>query len=74
MFGGTAEYVGLWLRSEGIESYFFIYVAFLSVIGLIAAALMPDLRKHGYMDGDGAIEENTGFKHHGRHSGSTPGR
>ncbi|MFG1270693.1 MFS family transporter [Xanthobacter versatilis] len=58
-FGGTAEYIALWLRSIGVEPYFFFYVAALAGIAFVASILMPDLRKHGYLDGDGAIEENT---------------
>jgi MFS transporter, MHS family, dicarboxylic acid transporter PcaT len=62
LFGGTAEYVALSLRSVGVEPYFFFYVAALAVLTFIASALMPDLGRHGYLDGTGAIEENTGFK------------
>jgi MFS transporter, MHS family, dicarboxylic acid transporter PcaT len=62
MFGGTAEYVALWLRSVELEQYFFFYVALLASFAFIASLLMPELRRHGYLDGDGAIEENTGWK------------
>jgi MFS transporter, MHS family, dicarboxylic acid transporter PcaT len=62
LFGGTAEYVALSLRSVGIEPYFFFYVAALAALTFVASALMPDLGRHGYLDGNGAIEENTGFK------------
>jgi MHS family dicarboxylic acid transporter PcaT-like MFS transporter len=62
LFGGTAEYVALSLRSVGVEPYFFFYVAALAALTFIASALMPDLGRHGYLDGTGAIEENTGFK------------
>jgi len=62
MFGGTAEYVALWLRSVGVETYFFFYVAGLTGIAFIASLLMPDLFRHGFLDGDGSVEENTGFK------------
>jgi MHS family alpha-ketoglutarate permease-like MFS transporter len=62
LFGGTAEYVALSLRSVGVEPYFFFYVAALAAITFIASALMPDLGRHGYLDGNGAIEENTGIK------------
>jgi len=60
--GGTAEYVALSLRGAGVESYFYYYVAAMSAITLLAAVLMPDLRKHGYLDGTGAVEENTGLR------------
>ncbi|MNL69475.1 Alpha-ketoglutarate permease [compost metagenome] len=56
--GGTAEYVALMLKSMGIESYFFYYVAALVCVTFIAAVLMPDLRKHGYLDGTGTVEDN----------------
>jgi MHS family alpha-ketoglutarate permease-like MFS transporter len=56
--GGTAEYIALWLRSSDIESVYFFYVAALAALGFIASWMMPDLGKHGYLDGDGAIEDN----------------
>lgn len=59
--GGTAEYVALMLKSMGIESYFFYYVAALVCVTFIASMLMPDLRKHGYLDGTGTVEENFGW-------------
>lgn len=57
-FGGTAEYVALWMRSAGIETTFFYYVAILAGVGFIASLLLPNLKRHGYLDGDGRIEEN----------------
>jgi MHS family alpha-ketoglutarate permease-like MFS transporter len=64
-FGGTAEYAALSLHSAHIESYFFFYVAALTAVTFIASALMPDLAKHGYLDGSGKIEANTGFRRQG---------
>ena len=52
----------LLLRGAGVESYFYFYVAAMSAITLLAAVLMPDLRKHGYLDGSGCVEENTGLR------------
>lgn len=49
MFGGTLEYVALWLKSHGIESSFFWYVTALGAIALIASWTMRDSRIHGYM-------------------------
>lgn len=60
--GGTAEYVALMLRGAGVESIFYYYVAVMSATTLLAAVLMPDLRKHGYLDGSGAVEENIGWR------------
>jgi len=57
-FGGTAEYVALWMRSTGIETSFFYYVAALAFVAFVASILLPNLKRHGYLDGDGRIEEN----------------
>jgi MHS family alpha-ketoglutarate permease-like MFS transporter len=51
LFGGTAEYVALWFKSVGREEWFFWYVTALCAVALIAALVMPDTRKHGYLDG-----------------------
>ncbi|MGF6396265.1 MFS family transporter [Pseudomonas plecoglossicida] len=62
MFGGTAEYVALSFRSMGREDVFYVYVAAIGAITLISAWLMPDMGKHGYLDGDGKVEENIGIR------------
>ena len=56
MFGGTAEYVALWLKSAGQEQWFAWYVAVMVAIGLAASLIMPDTRKYGYLEGTGQIE------------------
>jgi MHS family alpha-ketoglutarate permease-like MFS transporter len=55
MFGGTAEYVALSLKSVGHETVFFWYVAAMALVALIASLWMPDTRKRGYLEGDGRI-------------------
>ncbi|HEY8439815.1 MAG TPA: MFS family transporter [Xanthobacteraceae bacterium] len=55
-FGGTAEYVALWLKQAGIEPWFAWYVALMAAIGLIASIIMPDTRKYGYLEGSGQVE------------------
>ena len=62
MCGGTAEYVALSFRSMGREEVFYVYVAAIGAITLISAWLMPDMGKHGYLDGDGKVEENIGLR------------
>lgn len=62
MFGGSAEYVALTFRSLGGEQYFYLYVAAIAGVTLISSLLMPELRKHGYLDGDGQVEENIGIR------------
>ena len=57
LFGGTAEYVALSFKSAGRESWFAWYVVVLVAIALVASLLMPDTRRHSYLDGtaDGRI-------------------
>ena len=49
IFGGSAEYVALWLKSIGLETSFFWYVSAMCGIALIAAISMPDTRRHGHL-------------------------
>ena len=48
-FGGSAEYVALWLKSVGSESMFFWYATLMCGVALVAAILMPDTRRQGHM-------------------------
>ena len=43
-------------------SNFFFYVAAVVTITFIAAMLMPNLSRYGYISGSGEIEERTGLK------------
>ena len=45
-FGGTAEYVALWFKSEGIEAGFYLYASTLLAIGFGATLSMQDTRRH----------------------------
>src|SRR4051794_35535355 len=51
-FGGTAEYVALWFKSGGNETYFYWYVTALCGVALIATLAMPDTRHKGYLTED----------------------
>jgi MHS family alpha-ketoglutarate permease-like MFS transporter len=62
IFGGSAEAVALWMKQQGFESAFFWYVTGMLCLGLIASILMPDTRKHGYLEGDGRVEETVGLR------------
>jgi MFS transporter, MHS family, alpha-ketoglutarate permease len=44
VFGGTAEYVALWLKGIGHERWFYIYIAALCALSLIAYARMRETR------------------------------
>jgi MHS family alpha-ketoglutarate permease-like MFS transporter len=45
-FGGTAEYVALWFKSNGIESAFFWYVTGMIGVSLLVYLFMRDTRRH----------------------------
>ncbi|MDB5683686.1 MAG: alpha-ketoglutarate permease [Sphingomonas bacterium] len=46
MFGGTAEYVALWFKREGMERGFYVYVTAMILVSLIAYLRMRDTRRH----------------------------
>jgi len=50
VFGGSAEYVALWFKQAGHESWFYWYVTIMSAIALVTALSMRDLRKHGTLE------------------------
>ncbi|MDE2452236.1 MAG: MFS transporter, partial [Burkholderiales bacterium] len=50
MFGGTAEYVALWLKSQGIESTYFWYVTTLSAVILVCSLFLPRARQATHLD------------------------
>ncbi|WP_153020959.1 MFS transporter [Secundilactobacillus collinoides] len=52
IFGGTVEYVALWLRSVNLESLFFYYVAFASFISLIVYWRMFETSKRSTIDAE----------------------
>jgi MHS family alpha-ketoglutarate permease-like MFS transporter len=49
LFGGTAEYVALWLVKVGHEELFFYYVSGMCALSLIAYWRMRETSKHGAM-------------------------
>jgi MHS family dicarboxylic acid transporter PcaT-like MFS transporter/MHS family alpha-ketoglutarate permease-like MFS transporter len=49
IFGGSAEFVALSLKSAGMESTFYWYVSIMCAIGLIFTFFMPDPSKKGYL-------------------------
>jgi metabolite-proton symporter len=52
MFGGTAEYAALWLKSHGIETTYFWYVAGMSLIVLVCSLRLPRARQSTHLDAD----------------------
>ncbi|MFC0432651.1 MFS transporter [Kutzneria buriramensis] len=51
IFGGTAEYIALWLKQAGHESVFFYYVAGCILVSLIVYATMRETTKQSALDG-----------------------
>ena len=54
LFGGTAEYIALWLKQSGRESDFFWYVTICIGLSLVVYATMRDTRN------DSAINKSEG--------------
>jgi MHS family alpha-ketoglutarate permease-like MFS transporter len=46
IFGGTAEYVALWFKDQGLERGFYVYVTIMIALSLIAYVRMRDTRDH----------------------------
>jgi MHS family alpha-ketoglutarate permease-like MFS transporter len=46
LFGGTAEYVALWFKQQGHESWFYIYVTVMIGVSLAVFVGMRDTRRH----------------------------
>ncbi|WP_066646588.1 MULTISPECIES: MFS transporter [Sphingomonas] len=45
IFGGTAEYVALWLKNAHLESVFYWYVTAIIALATLGFALMPDTKR-----------------------------
>ena len=52
LFGGTAEYIALWLKSIGHEQWFFWYVACCCAISLCVYLAMQDTSRHSLIQGN----------------------
>jgi len=50
IFGGTTEYVALWLKNAGHESWFFYYVAGAAAISLLVYAFMGESSASSYLE------------------------
>ena len=52
LFGGTAEYVAGWLKSQQIESYFYAYVGVVMIAGALVAIRMRDTNQTSLLADD----------------------
>lgn len=50
IFGGTTEYVALWLKNIGHERWFFFYVAGAALISLLVYVFMGESSKGSYLE------------------------
>ena len=50
IFGGTAEYLALWFKNTGHESYFYFYVTFCILISLVLYTTMKDTKHHSKIE------------------------
>ncbi len=52
LFGGTAEYIGLWFKSIGHETYFYWYITICIAVSLLVYAGMRDTRDASAINSD----------------------
>ncbi|MEO7998449.1 MAG: MFS transporter, partial [Gemmatimonadaceae bacterium] len=45
VFGGTAEYIALWFKNAGHESWFYWYVTACIVLSLVVYVTMPETKR-----------------------------
>ena len=50
IFGGTVEYIALFAKQRGVESWFYAYVTVCAAISLVVYARMPDTRDTSRID------------------------
>ncbi len=52
LFGGTAEYVALWLKSIGHERWFYLYISGLAACSLVAYIMMRETKTTSLIEED----------------------
>ena len=52
IFGGTAEYIALWLKNAGLEDWFYIYISLLCLIYLVACIRMRETKVASLIEED----------------------
>ncbi len=52
LFGGSTEYIALWLKNKDMERWFFWYVTMAIFISLLLFINMKDTQKHNKIDGE----------------------
>lgn len=59
VFGGTAEYIALWFKETGHESYFYWYVTGCIAVSLLVYVLMKDTKKSSLLNETREIRKKT---------------
>ncbi|MCA1324672.1 MFS family transporter [Herbaspirillum sp. alder98] len=59
IFGGSAEFVALSLKSAGMESAFYWYVTAMCLVALIVTLRMPDPQRDGHLHDDVLVDEGS---------------
>lgn len=54
VFGGSAEYIALWFKQQGMESGFYWYATAVIACSLLVYLLMRDTRRHSRIDAEAA--------------------
>ena len=52
VFGGSAEYIALWFKQQGMESGFYWYATAVIACSLLVYVLMRDTRRHSRIDAE----------------------
>jgi MHS family alpha-ketoglutarate permease-like MFS transporter len=52
IFGGSAEYVALWFKAQGHESWFYWYASAAIFVSLVVYVTMPETKETSRIDGD----------------------
>ncbi|MCW3085831.1 MAG: alpha-ketoglutarate transporter [Bacteroidetes bacterium] len=58
IFGGTAEYIALWFKNAGHESYFYWYITICISISLLVYLFMKDTQKTSEIDHDPKLKNS----------------
>lgn len=49
LFGGSAEYIALWFKNQGMEMGYFVYTTTIVLLTLFSVWHMPDTKETGYL-------------------------
>lgn len=59
VFGGSTEFLALWSKRIGHESYFFAYVTGCAAVSLLVYATMRETKRHSRIDQDHGMPDGS---------------